>query len=104
MRFTVRVDAPRWVTIVSVDGAGLVSTYYPVGAEPVRVAGGEEVALPASTVLDDVLGLETVYAVFCGAPRDAETIRARLAARPDQAPSLDGCEVDAVTLRKVARR
>jgi hypothetical protein len=58
-----------FVAVVSQDGAGQVSTY--VAADDgalVRVAGGRNVPLPRATVLDDVLGPETVAVFLCDAP------------------------------------
>jgi hypothetical protein len=58
-----------FVAVVSRDGAGHVSTY--VAADDgglVRVAAGRNVPLPGATVLDDVVGAETVAVFLCDRP------------------------------------
>ena len=65
---------------------------------------GDDVELPRATVLDDTLGREIVYALFCAAPVDPaalEAARSALEARPQVAPARAGCTVDRVDLVKV---
>lgn len=98
LRFVVASSAPRWVAVLSLDGARKGSVY----VAPMLVEAGGDVPLPTSTVLDDVLGDETLYALQCPTAFDAEPIRAKLETSGKlEAPA--GCSVDAVPIRKEAR-
>jgi hypothetical protein len=56
-----------YVTVLSRDGAGLVSVYVPSEARVAWPApAGERRLLPESTILDGTLGREQLYALFCG--------------------------------------
>jgi hypothetical protein len=58
-----------FVAVVSQDGAGQASTYVAAAdGGLVRVAAGRNVPLPRATILDDVLGTETVAVFLCAAP------------------------------------
>ena len=72
---------PGWLTVVSVDGAGVRSVYVPTRA----YAAGTEQIVPFAIELDATLGLETVTATFCTQPAGGE------------------CTSDQFTLHKEAR-
>jgi len=63
--------APGWLTVVSVDGAGVRTVYVPTRP----YAGGRDEVVPFAIELDGTLGLETVTATFCATPdgRDCTT-------------------------------
>jgi hypothetical protein len=103
LRFTYSATEARYVAVLSVDGAKRASTYYPASGAATREEPGAEVALPLSTVLDDTLGEETIYGVGCLQPFDVEAVRRSLERAPDRAPSLPGCNVDTLVLRKEGR-
>lgn len=89
------------LAILSVDGAQHVSTYFPTdGERAAPVAAGREVSLSGSIVLDDVLGPETVYALFCDSAVPLEPVRRALATG---APAVEGCTVERLGWEKVAR-
>lgn len=102
VRFVVTSREARYLAILSVDGAKHVSVYYGNGEDAAAVPVGVGVALPESTTLDETLGDETVYGVFCAAPFAVDALRHALEREPDRAPSLDGCNVETVHLRKEA--
>ena len=102
LRFVASTSESRWLAVLSVDGQRHASIYYPATTEAVSVAVGRDVALPASTTLDDVLGDETIYGVFCAAPFAVEPFRHALEVEPNRAPSPNECTVDALHLRKEA--
>jgi hypothetical protein len=77
---------PRWLAVVSVDGAGVRSVY----VAPRMVAAGRERVVPLSIILDGTLGVETVTGIFCPAPFD-----------PAAPPA--GCTTDVFTFVKVPR-
>jgi len=55
---------PGWLTVTSVDGAGVHSVYVPTRA----FAAGTDQVLPFAIELDGALGLETITATFCAMP------------------------------------
>ncbi|AKV03315.1 hypothetical protein AKJ09_09978 [Labilithrix luteola] len=102
LRFVVGAHEARWLAVLSVDGAKHASTYYPAGPEAALVGPGSEIALPSSTVLDDTLGPETIYGIFCPTTFPVEPLRRALEAAPDERPFPAGCSIEALHLRKEA--
>jgi len=100
LRFTYSMTAARHLAVLSRDGAGHASVYYPVGPSAVRHEPGAEVPLPSSTVLDEVLGHEVVYGLFCAGPVVLEPVRRSLEARPGAPPAVPGCTVDRLAIVK----
>lgn len=78
LRFRYTADAPGYLALVSVDGAGAVSIYHPARAEPFRVNAGHDRLLDNAIELDDTLGEETVYAILCSVPVDPAELAARV--------------------------
>jgi hypothetical protein len=91
-----------FLAVLSVDGAREVSVYFPDGSRAAPVEAGQEVQLPASTVLDATLGTETLHALFCDAPIDLAPVRAAFEAAPAAPPIPAGCAVDRVQVEKRA--
>ncbi|WP_437956297.1 DUF4384 domain-containing protein [Sorangium sp. So ce119] len=102
IQFTYSATEARYLVILSVDGASQASVYYPSGPVAARIEPGRNVLLPQSTVLDDTLGAERIYGLFCAEAVAVEPLRAALAAHPDAPPAPPGCDVDALTAEKVA--
>jgi hypothetical protein len=104
IRFTVTTRAPCWVAVMSRDGSGHASVYYPAGSERMAaVDAGNDVALPAATTLDGVPGAERICAFFCERPLDNEPLRLELegSGAAEQRPPPAGCTRDCLTLDKV---
>jgi hypothetical protein len=97
INFTASTDRPAFLAIISVDGGGKVSVYYPEGrtAAPLRV--GRDQVLRLSVVLDDVLGLERLVGVFCDRPIPIDQLEAAVA---HNAALPAGCLADALTIEK----
>ncbi|XXT17552.1 DUF4384 domain-containing protein [Sorangium sp. So ce429] len=102
IQFTYSAAEARYLVILSVDGASQASVYYPSGPVAARIQPGRDVVLPQSTVLDDTLGTERIYGLFCAEAVAVEPLRAALAAHPDAPPAPPGCDVDALTAEKIA--
>ncbi|AUX22295.1 hypothetical protein SOCEGT47_027960 [Sorangium cellulosum] len=102
IQFTYSSAEARYLVILSVDGASQASVYYPSGPVAARIEPGREVLLPQSTVLDDTLGTERIFGLFCSEAIAVEPLRAALAAHPEAPPAPPGCDVDALTAEKVA--
>ncbi len=96
LQLVLRVAAPRFVALYSRDGAGAISRYAPIDSAMVEVRSGEEVVLPNSTVLDEVLGPERLAVFFCARPLEEAVLRAHV-----EAGQPAGCEVRRLRLDKV---
>lgn len=101
LRFSVSLDEPGYVAVISVDGAGVVSIYHPRSAVPDRLGVGADQALSTATELDDTLGAETLYGVFCDEPVAPTALRAA-AQRSRETPAFPpGCRFDRILITKV---
>ncbi len=97
-----------FVAVVSVDAAGVVSTY----AAPQRLEAGARQLLDGSIVLDETLGVERLFAVECPATFAIEPVvaaaRGKLAAAGGDPARVDvigveGCSEASFSIRKAAR-
>jgi hypothetical protein len=98
LRFVYSSDTPRHLALFNLDGRGS-STYYPPQPTAARVGAGREVALDFSVELDDYVGDERVFAVFCEAPFELEPLRHELA-QHNALRARAGCVVDSLRLVK----
>ncbi|WP_437721125.1 DUF4384 domain-containing protein [Sorangium sp. So ce861] len=104
LQFTYSTVDAGFFALLSVDGARKASVYFPAGDVAALIQPGEQVPLPSSVVLDETLGAETVYGLFCDAPVALEPLRAALESAPERPPAPAGCRVDRVSLDKRAAR
>ncbi|KYF90842.1 hypothetical protein BE20_16355, partial [Sorangium cellulosum] len=104
LQFTYSTVDAGFFALLSVDGARKASVYFPAGDVAAPIQPGEQVPLPSSVVLDETLGAETVYGLFCESPVALEPLRAALEAAPERPPAPEGCRVDRVSLDKRAAR
>jgi hypothetical protein len=91
LSYVVATDEPVHVAVVGRDPRGQVHLYVPSE----RVPAGRDIQLSVATVLDDALGAEQLFGVFCTAP----VSEAELRAAPVRAP--EGCAVDRIAIEKV---
>jgi hypothetical protein len=98
LRFTYTLDEPRHLAILAVDAAKKVSVYYPEGQVTEALPSGREVALPLAALLDETLGEETIYGLFCERALAVEEARAAFERGERAAPS--GCELERMTIEK----
>jgi hypothetical protein len=73
IRFVVGTGAP-YIMVVSIDGAGHPSIYYPYEGERSGTATSEPSELPGSIVLDATNGPERVFALASATPLDAQVV------------------------------
>jgi hypothetical protein len=100
LRFTVSSDRARYLALIDHDPQG-ARVYYPAGSHAVKVGIGNAVALDFSVELDDSLGPERIYAVFCAETFALEPLRAELARHGELSPP-PGCTLDVTEIRKGA--
>jgi hypothetical protein len=103
LQFTYSTQRASYLALVSVDGAGKASLYFPESAEAAPIEPGQDVALPISTVLDDTLGGETVVGLFCAAPIPLEPLRAAFEANAAAPPLPAGCQSSRISFVKKAK-
>jgi hypothetical protein len=102
LRFVYSSDAPRYFALFNLD-ARSATVYFPPGANGARVRAGSDLALDFSVELDDQLGTERVWALFCDQSFEVEPLRAALHATR-RLPEPPGCTAELVALQKVAPR
>ena len=85
--------------ILSLDGAGVATVYYPAGSRSAAVGVIGAKPLESSVVLDGTLGEEKLFGIFCEEPFELESLRAALA-RDKRLPPLPRCHVDELSIQK----
>jgi hypothetical protein len=103
LRFTYSAAEARYLTVVSVDGLGVVSLYFPGDGQAWSAEPGTEVVVPGATLLDDTVGQEYLYGFFCIYPIPAIELQKRVASAPTSPVAPKGCELARLTVNKVAR-
>lgn len=98
IEFSYSAPSAGYLAVLSVDGAGHASIYFPTGSRARALQPGPQV-LPQSTTLDAVLGRETLYAVWCDAPLELEPLRRSLESSP-AAPAAPGCSIETLLVEK----
>jgi hypothetical protein len=98
LEFSYSAPSAGYLAVLSVDGGGHASIYFPTGARAEAVKPGPQL-LPLSTTLDAVLGRETLYALWCDAPAELEPIRRSVESAP-AAPAAPGCSVETLQVDK----
>jgi Putative zinc-finger len=93
VRFVYSSREPGYLAILSLDGAGVATVYFPQGTEMFAVPAAQDAPLPLATRLDAVLGDETVLALFCASPRALEPLRAALQASATSLSEVPGCRL-----------
>jgi len=103
LQFTYSTTQSGYLAIFSVDGAARASVYWPRGERAAPIVVGRDVSVSESVVLDDTLGPETIYGLFCAEPIAVEVIRSSLEHDSRGEPHADGCTVERLGLVKVPR-
>jgi hypothetical protein len=86
LRFVISTDRLGYVTVLSFDGRGQLSAFYPEGnpaddPAPLALDSAGQHVLPGSVILDDALGEETFVVVFSETPFDRALVHRQLHAR-----------------------
>jgi hypothetical protein len=93
LRFTATLERPKHLAIFSRDARGVASIYYPAEAVTRALPAGTDSALESSVELDDALGEERIFAVFCDSAIAVEELRSALERTGEIQPGA-GCTVD----------
>jgi hypothetical protein len=77
LRFVVSSGSPGYFLLVGVEPSGNVVAYHPYrGTKSAPIAGGREIALPGSLILDESKGTEYFGGLFSQEPLGLEQVRA----------------------------
>ncbi len=98
VRFEYTSETPVHLTILSTDGAGVISTYYPV-SDSTELAAGVQVSLPGAIQLDATLGVETVVGIACAEPVSIEVLKEQVRSGDRLFP--EGCASTEIQWTKV---
>ncbi|MEO8705640.1 MAG: hypothetical protein ABI867_36755 [Kofleriaceae bacterium] len=79
IRFVVGSGGPGYLLVVSIDGAGASTVYYPYGGARSGPVTKEPSELPGSIVLDAAPGPERVFALVSPEPLEAAVVKRALA-------------------------
>jgi hypothetical protein len=80
LRFRLGTPQAGYATIISIDGAGVVSTYYPDAPELAPIARGRNQLLDAAIELDGTLGKERLIVFVCRQRLSTRAVRDAVAA------------------------
>ena len=100
IRFAYSSPDAGYLVILSRDGAGRISVYYPDGERAAPVRPADEELVPGSIVLDGVLGPEVIHGVHCGAPVLVADVVEALGRSAGEALAIAGCTTDRLILDK----
>jgi hypothetical protein len=92
IRFEYSIQMPAYLAIYGLDAHGSVRVYHPQSALATPVGAGRHVALTSAVRVDDVLGPEQVFALFCNAAFPVAEAQRTLEIQRSLAPS-PGCDI-----------
>jgi hypothetical protein len=99
LRFSITTAKPAHLAIFSLDGANVASVYFPPGDTSRHFDRVSRQPLESSVVLDDTLGRERLWALFCDREFALEPLRALLE-RDRELRVRAGCTVDEFSITK----
>lgn len=100
LRFTYSSARDTHLALINVDGKGATVYYPPDSVTAAAIARGKQQALDFSVELDEQVGQERVFAVFCPDTFEIANVVATL--RGPQPTPPNGCHLDVITLQKEA--
>lgn len=101
LRYSFRAPEPLHVMVLSREASGAVNQYFPAESASFAVDRGVTLSKVA-TELDDTLGTETLWAVFCQKPFTADNLRQQLEQAGVLAPG-EGCATQRLEFAKEPR-
>lgn len=103
VRFSVALDRPAHLTLLSLDAAGHVSIYHPTTSQAEARAASPLTPLDSAVELDSTLGDETVLALFCDAPHNVDSLQRALTLQGERFVAPSDCRIERLSWRKEAR-
>lgn len=102
LRFAYTALRPHYLAILSLDGAGHASAYYPAGTHAAWIDAGADVLLPSAVELDESVGEERIIGLFCDGAVQVAPLLAALEAKQIDLQKPDGCTLDELVVVKQA--
>jgi hypothetical protein len=103
LEFAYASERDAYLAIISIDAARKASVFYAKDGYAAPMPAASRAVLDQSTLLDDTLGPETVYALVCAQPIAVAPLLQALERAPERAPIASGCAVERYALLKVPR-
>jgi len=101
VQFGARIARAGYFAVLSLDGRGEATVYYPLGTHAASLPAGDH-TLPLSTILDEALGTERVWGMLCDQPFELAPLRDALQEHGEDAIEGAGCQVDLLSFHKGA--
>jgi plastocyanin len=101
LRFVVTNAAQHQIAILSRDGRGVTSVYYPSQRLSRALGSAHETALDTAVQLDATPGAEALFGIFCDSEFELEPLRSTLE-KTGHLPAMKGCTVDELGVIKDA--
>jgi hypothetical protein len=102
LQFAYSTTELQFLAIIGIDATGSAEVYYPSNDAAAAISIGEHVTLDRSIVLDDSVGTETIYGLFCARPTALAAVLDELRARGGRALEVSGCTVETLRIGKHA--
>jgi len=99
LQFAYSMPAAHHLAIVGRDARGAAARYFPLTGATAALAAGARISLDFAVQLDDVLGREVMYGLFCPGAIDVDAVVSALG-KTGQLPDLPRCTVDRIVLEK----
>jgi hypothetical protein len=93
LRFALGAPQPGYAAVVSIDGAGQVSSYFPQAETLAPIARGQHQLLDAAIELDGTLGRERLIALVCTQAAPLDRVRSAVAVELERVHG-DAAQVD----------
>jgi hypothetical protein len=103
LQFAYSMGDARHLAIVGRDARGAAARYFPLTGATAALPAGARVSLDFAVQLDDVLGREVMYGLFCPAAIDVDAVVSALG-KTGRLLDLPRCTVDRIVLEKEAAR
>lgn len=103
LRFSYRLERPKYLLIFSVDAQQEISIFHPQGEDMEQEEPSRLAWLPTGVEMDDVLGLEQIYAITCESPRRITPFVRQFLESRDPEHIADDCVVQLIRLQKTKR-
>jgi hypothetical protein len=100
LRFSYSSVRDGHLAIISVDGAQVVTAYYPASDAAAPASSASRHDLDGSVVLDDTVGEEVVFGVLCRSAVPVESLKRAIERSPTAPRFPSDCEVDPIVLDK----
>jgi hypothetical protein len=101
LRFKYSAGHAGYLAIFGAD-ARAATTYYPPQPDAAPIAAGLDLPLDFAVKLDEQLGIETTYALWCPTTFAVEPVRKQLAEQRAMTRPDDACTISVLPLRKQA--